>query len=154
MRIFTTLILLPLMMLFTGCKDNTSGSEDESATNGLAVRAVNTGDVDLEISMDGNAKTDFCYESSGCEDTGGQSFHVIYPDNESLIDYSTPEGGKAVGIKISFSVDQGSGYFEVVTGEAYRDDAGFLEFESDAVVYTSDPFSEGDIVSDSYGEVD
>lgn len=153
MRVLTTIILFLSITLFTGCKDSSSGNKNENNLNGLGIRVVNTGDVDLELSMDSDADTDFCYEETGCEDTGGHGFYLIYPDNESVVSHSTPDG-QAVGIQIGFHVDAGSGYFEVVTGNAYRDDADFLEFDSDKVMYTSDEFTEGEIVIDTYGEVE
>lgn len=146
----SALIVISLIITL-GCKDNSSNSK--SSSNGLAVKAINTGTDDLEISQDAEASIDFCYESEGCIELSGQSFSWVYEGEESLIDYSDDEG-KAVGIKVDFHVDNGSGYFEIVEGEAYRDDAGFLEFEEGKTLYTSDEFTEGNTVSYDYGETD
>jgi hypothetical protein len=70
---------------------------------------------------------------------------VIYPENESMIHYFNVES-KAVGVNISYKIEQGTGYFIVVEGQTYRDDAYYLEFESGSTIYTSDSFSEGDVV--------
>lgn len=149
--------LIFALLITVGCKDSStnSGNDDselKQPNNGLAIKAVNTGTGDLEISTDGDAAIAFCYESDGCEDItgGGGSFHWITEGDASLIDYSSVDG-KAVGANIAFHVDAGSGYFEVVSGYTYKDDAGFLEFEEDKVLYTSDGFTEGTIVQDSYG---
>lgn len=134
------------LILLAGCKDSSTGAgENEQATgDGLAVRAVNTGSEDLELETDSEANIDFCYEGDGCADTGGQSFHLVYAGESSLVDYSVPDK-KAVGVTVGINITKGTGYFEVISGRPYRDDAGFLEFEEGGeVLYTSDTFSAGE----------
>lgn len=81
------------------------------------------------------------------------SFSTVFEGQESVIDYSTEEG-TVVGVNVAFHVDAGSGYFEIVAGNSFRDDDGFLEFESGEVLYTSEEFSEGETVSYEYGETE
>ncbi|MFP8487974.1 hypothetical protein ACKGJO_02655 [Gracilimonas sp. Q87] len=151
--------LMFALFITVGCKDSsTTSANDElgldESDNGLAIRAVNTGTEDLEISTDGDTGIVFCYKSDGCKDvtSGGGSHHWITKDGESLISTSNDEG-IAVGVLISFQVEAGSGYYEVVSGKAYRDDAGFLEFEPNKVLFTSDEFTKGTNVQSSYGDV-
>ncbi|SMO93412.1 hypothetical protein [Gracilimonas mengyeensis] len=132
--------LLICILALTGCKDSGSGSNKNNAYNGLAVRVVNTGSGDLELSQDSDASTGFCYQEDGCPTSGGGSFHTVFEGQDTIMDSSDPDG-QAVGVQVGFHVDAGSGYFEIVEGKAYRDDAGFLEFEAADVVYTSDEFS-------------
>lgn len=141
------------ILLFSGCKDSatdTAIAEGDELT-GMAVRVVNTGSGDLEIETDGDANIDFCYEGEGCADVSGQSFHIIYEGSSSNIDYSLPDKS-SVGVKVSFRVTKGSGKAEIISGRAYRDDAGFLEFEDGDLLHTSDSFEEGDVVTFTYGE--
>jgi hypothetical protein len=121
------------------------------ALAGMAVRAVNTGSGDLEIEMDDEAATTFCYEGEICEEMGGGSLHMVFEGKFSNIDQSLPDQ-KVVGVKASFHVTKGSGKAEIISGRAYRDDAGFLEFEDGSVLYTSGSFTEGDIVTFEYGD--
>lgn len=150
-RIIAALSIMALT--FLGCSGNGSGSEGSSSPNSLAVRAVNTGSGDLELSQEGEASTVFCYEEDGCETPGGFSFNTVSEGQESLVDYSHPDG-KAVGVKVNIKVDAGSGYLEIVTGETYRDDSDFLEFDTEKVVHTTDEFSAETTITFDYGETD
>lgn len=145
---YLAIILIPFLLI-TGCSD--SGTDSGSDTDGLAVRAVNTGSGDLEIESDSEAGTAFCYDDEGCESLGGFSFHTIYEDNESLI-FMSQVDKQAVGVKVGFRVTAGQGRVEVINGSAYSDDAGFREFDEGDVIHTSDTFSEGDVVQFSVGE--
>jgi hypothetical protein len=158
MRFFTFLMFALFMTV--GCKDSSTNFDNDEQgldqpDNGLAIRAVNTGTKDLEISTDGDASIAYCYESDGCEEIsgGGGSFHWITEGDKSLISTSI-DTSTAVGVLISFHVEAGSGFFEVVSGRAYRDQAGFLEFDPNEVLFTSDEFTEGTVVQDSYGDID
>lgn len=138
----------------------TGATESDKTSNGLAIRAVNTGSEDFEISYGGMSEGEdatgstYCYSESGCEDLSGGDISIIYPENEGIINESNPEDGKAVGVKISLHVDAGTGYFEVVRGESYRDDAGFREFNPEEVVSKTDTYSEGDLVEFEWGKTD
>ncbi|MTI88238.1 MAG: hypothetical protein FH748_09745 [Balneolaceae bacterium] len=158
MKLYFPILLFAVLFMAIGCNDSSTDTDDstnEITGNALAIRAVNTGSGNLEISQDSEATTIFCYKSTSCGEAqgGGGSFHTIFEDSESLIDYSEDER-QAKGVKIAFHVDEGSGYFEVISGRSYRDDAGFLEFEEGDVLYTSEAFSAGDVVVDSYGNTD
>lgn len=143
------------VFLIFGCKDNATEATETLKANeefaGMAVRAVNTGSGDLEIEMDNEAATTFCYEGESCGEMGGGSFHMVFEGKSSNIDQSLPDK-KVVGVKASFHVTKGNGKAKIISGRAYRDDAGFLEFEEGDVLYTSDSFKEGDIVTFEYGD--
>lgn len=155
-----SLILLFVMAFGVSCSDSGTDSSDVTAeANGLGIRAVNTGSDDFEVSYGGNQSENangfsYCYSGTGCEETGGGGISIIYPEHDSIINESNPEDGKAVGVKVSIHIDAGTGYFEVVSGESYRDDAGFREFDPKEVVSTTDEYTEGTVVEFEWGETD
>jgi hypothetical protein len=65
-RLLTLSLFIITISIGTGCKDNSYGS-DANAGNSLAIKVVNTGAKDLEVSTDGDASNAFCYSDSDCE---------------------------------------------------------------------------------------
>lgn len=143
-------ITLFSILLIAGCSD--SSTDADTGADGLGLRAVNTGNGDLEIEMDGEIDTVFCYDD-GCTAVSGFSFYTIYEGKSSITSTSQVDK-RAVGVKVGFRVTKGQGKMEVVRGESYRDEGGFKEFEPGNVIHTSDTFSEGDVVTYTVGETD
>lgn len=138
--------------MFFGCSDDDNGSSAAGDFDHLAVFAVNTGSDELDIEMSGETQVNFCYEGEGCESVSGSAWMSVFEGGRMELDISDMDG-VAVGVIVQFEVTGGSGYAEVVAGEAYMDD-GWPEFNEGSVVFTSDSFSDGDTVTFSWGDTD
>lgn len=144
------MLITALGLVMAGCSD-----DDDSAgadADGLAVFVVNTGSGDLDIEMEGSVQVNFCYDGEGCTTSSGSSFVTIFEGGRWDIDISNTSK-KAVGVQVQFEVTGGQGYAEVVRGDSYMDD-GWHEFDEVNVIFTSNGFSEGDVVSFTAGKVD
>ncbi|SMO35779.1 hypothetical protein [Fodinibius sediminis] len=137
----------------TGCSDNSTGSDGGSSNKSLGVRLVNTGSEDLEVETGSDNKITFCYDKEGCTELGGGGFATVFPDQEMVFNESDPDKF-AIGVKVGVKITAGKGKIEIVRGESYRDDAGFLEFTPSEVVHTSDTYTAGDTAVFEWGETD
>lgn len=149
-------ILFFAVLFAVSCSDSSTGPENNSGL--LAIRAINTGSVDFEVSygMSTSKNEDgftYCYSNEGCKPTSGGGAYTIFEGQPSVVDYSYPEQGAAVGIKVSLFVESGTGHFEVVRGKL--DGEGVLaEFIVTDVVFTSDTYNKGDLVEFSWGKTE
>jgi len=159
--------IYPLIILFLiGVFAVSCSSDDDGTTNGsnssyknLGIRAVNTGTEDLEISY-GDMSTqgaqgfEFCYEGMECEHSEGGGSFWINPNMASIIiKSSSDKEGQVIGVKANLQIDAGSGYIEVVRGRVENPEDVFPEFEVEGEpVYTTETFSEGDLIEFSWGE--
>lgn len=149
---------LIILIGITGCGDDNGSTGPDINVNGLAVVLERTGVEDLEISEGSVADADiqttrFCYAEEGCEDGGGGSNQSWSGPSRLTMEQSDPEK-EAVGVIVEFEVNGGEGFVEIIEGEAYENENGFLEFEEENIVETSDTFSEGDVIQLSYGDTD
>lgn len=158
-RLYPIVLIMFFMIYGISCSDSGTSVTQEAELNGIGIRAVNTGSEDFEISYgahesEGTIGFSYCYSSSGCENLEGDGggYILIYPDKGNIVDESDPDDGQAVGVKVNVHIDAGTGYFEVVRGESYRDDDGFREFNPVEVVFTSNEFSAGSVTDFEWGE--
>jgi len=143
-----------LIFAFTGCGDSTSVDD---SFNGLGIVLERTGDEDVEITQGRFAESDdvgtirFCYEGEGCEDGDSGSRQSWGGPERYTAEFSSSDKN-AVGVIVEFQVSEGEGFADVVVGESYENEDGFPNFDEGDVVESSEPFTEGDIISFSYGE--
>jgi len=143
-----------LIFALAGCGDSTSVDD---SFNGLGIVIERTGGEEVEITTGRFAESDdvgtirYCYEGEGCEDEDSGSRIARGGPERILFDFSTPDKN-AVGAIVEFQVSEGEGFADVVVGESYENEDGFPNFDEGDVVESSESFSEGDIVSFSYGE--
>jgi hypothetical protein len=135
-----------------GCGDDNGSTSTDLSSPALALNAINTGTGDLDIEMRDEMGAHFCYEETGCEMETGTTFHSIFEDQSREIHHSDPSR-TAVGVIVEFEVVGGEGIIKVLTGVA-EENGFFINFEAEDVIYTSQPFQEGDVVSFEVGETD
>lgn len=143
-----------LIFALIGCGDSTSVDD---SFNGLGIVLERTGDEDIEITQGRFADSDdvgtirFCYEGEGCEEGDSGSRQSWGGPERHTVEFSST-GKEAVGVIVEFQVSEGEGVADVVVGESYESEDGFPQFDEGEVVESSESFTEGDIVSFSYGE--
>lgn len=155
LRYFTLILTL---FTLAACSDDTSTGPD-SSSNGLAIFLERTAGEEAEVTQGRFAETEtdvgtvrFCYAGEGCEE-GDSGSRLSWGTERTMLDQSEP-GKEAVGVIIEFYVEKGAGFAEVIRGESYQGESGFRQFDATELVRTSEPFSEGDIVSFEYGETE
>ena len=129
--------------------ENGGGSASEDA-NGLGVVAENTGSGDFDVNGAGDVT--FCYADSGCESFSGDSFNTVFEGQQMEIEHSEADR-EAVGLEMTFDIDEGTGVLHVVDGRSYEDD-GWPEFDIGDILQTSEELNEGDTYTVTWGEVD
>ena len=155
LRNFT--FILTLFALFA-CSDDTTTGPD-SSSNGLAIFLERTAGEQGEVTQGRFAETEqevgtvrFCYAGEGCEE-GDSGSRSGWGSERRMLDQSDPDK-EAVGIIVEFHVEEGEGFAEIIRGDSYENEDGFRQFNEEDVVLTSDPFTEGDIVSFEYGDTE
>lgn len=147
------LIAVLLTLLFIGCKKSSTGTDSSSPS--LAIRFVNTGSGDFSISGDPDGYYDFCYEAKSCSPSGSGGFGSTTWEGQKDIFVQSETDEKAVGVIMDFYVTKGSGKVEILRGTSHGED--FFDenygFDVEKVVDTEGPFSKGDEIKISYGNM-
>ncbi len=151
MKINKRIMMMVLSVaVLAGCSDSSTAVEEENELESLGVRMVNTGTGEFEVESSGEKSIHFCYDD-GCESPGGASFAAVSEDDQMIFHFSEPER-QAIGAFVGFEVTSGQGRFEIVSGVSYNDD-GWREFTPHDVIYTSEEYSEGDLVEYTHGDM-